>query len=123
MHLIPLTPHSLLSPPRLNHFVPLKLLQALATFDAPPPCTYISQLQLDAIKKMSLLNRGRLSVQPVEDLVYDAVVELGTTGGWEELLEKEKKPKAAKRKSGEGGAAGDDDGDAPKAKSKRRKKD
>lgn len=35
---------------------------------------------------MALLNRGRLSVQPVEEEVYEAITALGTKGGWEELM-------------------------------------
>ncbi|KAI5478122.1 hypothetical protein MNV49_005386 [Pseudohyphozyma bogoriensis] len=76
---------------KFEHFVPLKLLQTLVTFSSPPDCTpYISDSQLKSIKAMALLNRGRLSVQPVEEDVYEAIVSLGTEGGWEELLEKKK---------------------------------
>ncbi|KAK4701960.1 hypothetical protein P7C70_g4266, partial [Phenoliferia sp. Uapishka_3] len=90
---------------RLPHFVPLKLFQALAACAKPPSCTDLSQSQLDAIKRMALLNRGRLSVQPVEDEVYEAVVQLGMKGGWEELLvvpKKATKRKAKKEEEDEG---------------------
>ncbi|KAM0745621.1 DUF55-domain-containing protein, partial [Meredithblackwellia eburnea MCA 4105] len=82
---------------RLPHFVPLKLLQHLSTLSVPPSCTpYLKQSDIDGIKKMALLNRGRLSVQPVEEIVYDAVVKLGTEGGWEELLATKGKAKREK---------------------------
>ena len=90
---------------RLPHFVPLKLLQILATHATPPACTTISQAQLDGIKQMALLNQGRLSVQPVEEIVYEAVVELGTSGGWEELIPKTGGKRKAKNEDDEDGAA------------------
>lgn len=65
---------------------------------------------------MALLNRGRLSVQPVEDEVFDAVVLLGTEGGWEELLAVKKKDVKRKVKDE------DEDGeDKPKPRPKRKK--
>ena len=33
---------------------------------------------------MALLNRGRLSVQPVEEAAYNVIQELAENGGWEE---------------------------------------
>lgn len=35
---------------------------------------------------MFLIKRGRLSVQPVEPGAYQAVVKLGTEGGWQDWL-------------------------------------
>jgi len=67
---------------RLKHMVSLKTLQALASHTKPPSeLEYLSQEQLDAIKDMVLLKRGRLSVQPVSDTAFDAIVSLGTNGG------------------------------------------
>jgi hypothetical protein len=37
---------------------------------------------LQAIKDMPLLNRGRLSVQPVSLEAFEAVKSLGVNGGW-----------------------------------------
>lgn len=55
---------------RLEHFVSLKFLQTLAAEEQVPECvSYITLEQLEGIKKMTLLSRGRLSVQPVEPLV------------------------------------------------------
>ena len=50
---------------------------------------------------MQLVNRGRLSVQPVTDEALEAVVELGDTGGWEDLVVKTKPVKegASKKKA------------------------
>lgn len=46
-----------------------------------------------------MLNRGRLSVQPVEERVYEAITELGTKGEWEELMpQKGKKAVKAKKR-------------------------
>ena len=88
----------------LPHLVPLKLLQHLAPLPAPPDCTpYLTSDDLAAVKAMFLLNRGRLSVQPVEERAYEAVRKLGEEGGWDELLPAgagASKPKAAKKGTG-----------------------
>ena len=44
---------------------------------------YLTDDMLTAIKEMALLNRGRLSVQPVTEEAYEAVVKLSKEGGWE----------------------------------------
>ncbi len=44
---------------------------------------YLSDEQVKAIGEMALLNRGRLSVQPVTKTAYDAVIALSRNGGWE----------------------------------------
>jgi hypothetical protein len=76
---------------RLAHFVPLKLLQHLASLSSTPSeIDYLNDDMLEAIKGMTLLNRGRLSVQPVSDLAFDAIKLLGDKGGWDELLDRAK---------------------------------
>ena len=51
---------------RLRHLVPLSLYKYLADLSTPPEMIpNFTQDHLDAIKEMPLLNRGRLSVQPV----------------------------------------------------------
>ena len=51
---------------RVAHFVPLALYKALADLAAPPEeIKYLTMEHLAAIKQMPLINRGRLSVQPV----------------------------------------------------------
>ncbi|KAJ9479495.1 EVE domain-containing protein [Pseudozyma hubeiensis] len=77
---------------RLPRLVPLGLLQKLAGKGADGKALseverkevgYLTDEQLQAIRGMALLNRGRLSVQPVEEVVYDAVIALSRKGGWE----------------------------------------
>ncbi|ORX40822.1 EVE domain-domain-containing protein [Kockovaella imperatae] len=72
---------------RLDHPPTLALVKQLASLPSlPEEAGYIGQDGLKAIKGMALVNRGRLSVQPVTDEAYEAVVKLGTKGGWESLL-------------------------------------
>jgi hypothetical protein len=52
---------------KLPHLVPLALLQYLSSSDCSHSLPYLTQDQLDAISKMQLLNRGRLSVQVGSD--------------------------------------------------------
>ncbi|CBQ73421.1 conserved hypothetical protein [Sporisorium reilianum SRZ2] len=77
---------------KLDRMVPLGLLQKLAgkgadakalTKDERQDVAYLADAQLQAIKDMALLNRGRLSVQPVTQEAYDAVIALSRKGGWE----------------------------------------
>ena len=86
---------------RLEFFVPLSLLRSLAALTTPPSSLpYFTSRHLDGIKNMNLLNRGRLSVQPVEDVAWEAVELLGTKGGWEEMIEEKgaKKKRTVKRR-------------------------
>jgi predicted RNA-binding protein with PUA-like domain len=88
----------------LPHLVSLKLLQYLATLNDPPDCLpYLTKAGLEGIKEMKLLRGGRLSVQPVEEIVYGAIGQLGMKGGWEGIdLKKEiekSKPKVNKTKT------------------------
>lgn len=77
---------------KLDRLVPLGLLQKLGgkgsdgkalTKDERADVAYLSDTQLRAISEMALLNRGRLSVQPVGEQAYDAIVALSRKGGWE----------------------------------------
>ncbi|PLW56738.1 hypothetical protein PCANC_01653 [Puccinia coronata f. sp. avenae] len=65
----------------LPNFVPLKLLQSLVSGKVDPP-NYMTSKGLQAMKDMPLLNRGRLSVQPVSLEAFEAVKSLGVNGGW-----------------------------------------
>ncbi|GAA5884860.1 hypothetical protein JCM3774_002115 [Rhodotorula dairenensis] len=94
---------------RLTHPVPLALLQLLAThapttpatqLRLPPPLSdYLTTDHLSAIADSALISRGRLSVQPVSDPFWDAVVLLGEHGGWDEWEEWNNR----KKKGGGGG--------------------
>ncbi|WVQ86120.1 hypothetical protein IAT38_008288 [Cryptococcus sp. DSM 104549] len=78
---------------RLQFPPTLALIKYLASCSSlPEEVGYIGKEGLDAIKTMQLVNRGRLSVQPVEPDAYDAIVSLGTKGGWEQLLAPAKPP-------------------------------
>jgi len=84
---------------RLPHFVPLALLQhigATVSVDAPNNSQiedndtkessesmipdYLTHEERRAIAGMQLLSRGRLSVQFVEQLAFDAIVQIGGRG-------------------------------------------
>jgi hypothetical protein len=81
---------------RLKHFVSLAMLRSIAAAAAveelaqPNTCTYDPQNQLSyltaddlaALKAMPLLNRGRLSVQPVNEGAWTAISKLAEKGGW-----------------------------------------
>ncbi|OWZ63677.1 hypothetical protein AYX15_04405 [Cryptococcus neoformans] len=72
---------------RLGYPPTLALIKHLATLsNLPKEVSYIGDRGLKAIKNMPLVNRGRLSVQPVDDAAYNAIVELGTKGGWDSLV-------------------------------------
>ncbi|KAH9455970.1 hypothetical protein MJO29_006002 [Puccinia striiformis f. sp. tritici] len=66
---------------RLPNFVSLKLLQNLANGKLKPP-DYVTPQDSQAIKDMPLLNRGRLSVQPVSLAAFETIKKLGLNGGW-----------------------------------------
>ncbi|EPQ31021.1 uncharacterized protein PFL1_01210 [Pseudozyma flocculosa PF-1] len=72
---------------RLPRLVPLGLLQKIAAGDLSnqeeSEIEYLSADHRRAIREMALLNRGRLSVQPVSPEAYEAVVLLGDRGGWQ----------------------------------------
>ncbi|KAK8850660.1 hypothetical protein IAR55_004580 [Kwoniella newhampshirensis] len=84
---------------RLPHPPTLALIKHIASSPTlPDEISYIGQGGFQAIKAMQLVNRGRLSVQPVDQAAYDAVVLLGTQGGWEGLSGSNGKPKFSKEK-------------------------
>jgi len=89
---------------RLPLLVPLALLRSLAALASPPSSlSYLTNRHLAGIKEMDLLNRGRLSVQPVEDVAWEAIELLGVKGGWEDILDaKGSKKRAATSKKGSG---------------------
>jgi len=102
---------------RIPHFVSLKLLQTLGAMDEVPEAlnSYLTADHLAAIKGMALLNRGRLSVQPVSAEAYAAIELLGRNGGFDDIVpaKKARAPKA-KTASGTGKkrkAASPDEGD------------
>jgi len=96
---------------RAKHFVPLSVLKGIAAGDMPE---YLTTGDVDAIKGhpshllpltsvwlivdtglgMALLNRGRLSVQRVECVAWDAIQTMADQGGWvEEQVKKVRKQK------------------------------
>ncbi|KIO22013.1 hypothetical protein M407DRAFT_79658 [Tulasnella calospora MUT 4182] len=105
---------------RVAHFVSLSLLKHLKSLSyediqaidkveegssTPLQVQYLSGDELSAIKEMPLLTQGRLSVQPVSELAFQAVLKLGEMGGWEEVaIQKKAAPKTEKPKGGRKGA-------------------
>lgn len=97
---------------RLKHFVPLALLQHIGSSSADITLEsgeselslpdYLTPDDCQAIKGMQLLNRGRLSVQMVEDAAFEAIVRLGERGhGWDAVRIASLKSKRAKSKQGQ----------------------
>ncbi|KAG8960911.1 hypothetical protein FRC00_013842 [Tulasnella sp. 408] len=105
---------------RVAHFVSLSLLKHLKSLSyediqaadkaeedssTPLQIQYLSEDELSAIKEMPLLTQGRLSVQPVSEIAFKAVLKLGEMGGWEEPnVQKKAVTKAEKPKGGKKGA-------------------
>ncbi|GAA6056936.1 hypothetical protein JCM3770_007152 [Rhodotorula araucariae] len=105
---------------KFPHPVPLALLQHLAFLSATPtdlPSTlaYLSAAHLAAIAGSALITRGRLSVQPVETEMYEAVELLGRRGGWEGWDEWRTKGKAKGAKRAAKTKAEEQDADATAA--------
>ena len=72
---------------RAQHFVSLALIKRIAALPSSQPfkeINYIGTEGVDAIKKMPLVTRGRLSVQSVGDLAWNAVQLLAQNGGWDD---------------------------------------
>ncbi|KAG8755794.1 hypothetical protein FRC12_010778 [Ceratobasidium sp. 428] len=79
---------------RLKHFVPLSVLRQISACanigeitqlgssseGDQPSFTYLTAKDLAALKEMPLLNRGRLSVQPVNPGAWDAINKMGEKG-------------------------------------------
>ncbi|KAF8592238.1 DUF55-domain-containing protein [Ramaria rubella] len=80
---------------RVPNFVSLALLRHLSTLTKKPvEMTYLSDADLRAIKDMALLNKGRLSVQPVKKEAWDAINKVATEGDGGIDLKASKKGKA-----------------------------
>ncbi|SHO79546.1 Uncharacterized protein MSYG_3895 [Malassezia sympodialis ATCC 42132] len=73
---------------RLPHMVPLALLQHLASSDVTESqrkdVHYLDDKHIESLRGMALLNRSRLSVQPVDAIAYEAICLLGERGGFEQ---------------------------------------
>src|ERR1700761_2485891 len=70
---------------RLKHFVPLHLLKAISSADNSIELECLTPQMREDISNMTLLGKGRLSVQPVEEGAWNAICTLGEKGGWEEM--------------------------------------
>ncbi|KAG8706439.1 hypothetical protein FRC09_002413 [Ceratobasidium sp. 395] len=102
---------------RLKHFVPLSVLRQVSACanigemtqlgSSPegdqPSFTYLTAKDLAALKEMPLLNRGRLSVQPVNPGAWDAINKMGEKGGWSDtgVPKRSKKSGNASKSSGQ----------------------
>ena len=106
----------------LPHPVPLRLLQFLSTAKEVPECfkDYITADMLVAISDMVLVKKGRLSVQPVAPLVYDAIQQIGTRGGWADWFATIPKAAPVKRKKAvdDTGVKGEEEEGGKKKKAK-----
>ncbi|THH13287.1 hypothetical protein EW146_g6920, partial [Bondarzewia mesenterica] len=72
---------------RATHFVPLSLLRQIASLaesEPPDEVGYIGSEGVEAVKGMALVNRGRLSVQRVEEDAWGVIEMLAEKGGWDE---------------------------------------
>ena len=81
---------------RLENFVPLSVLRLIAGSASVenvvqlgleskgdvPSLGYLTPKDLAELKAMPLMNRGRLSVQPVNTGAWAAIIKLGEKGGW-----------------------------------------
>ncbi|KAF9516777.1 hypothetical protein BS47DRAFT_603558 [Hydnum rufescens UP504] len=67
---------------RADHFVPLWVLKGIAAGEVD--LGYLTEEQVKEIGEMTLLRRGRLSVQAVSERAYDTVVQMSERGGWTE---------------------------------------
>ncbi|KZV87365.1 DUF55-domain-containing protein [Exidia glandulosa HHB12029] len=85
---------------RVQHFVPLAVLKTLDAHDLE----YIRDEHKAAVKSMALINQGRLSVQPVSQLAYDAITLMGERGGF--ATEAGAKRKRAEKEQGDDEEAG-----------------
>jgi len=77
---------------RLPHFVSLSALKQIKADPSSGP-EYLTPDQRSGISEMPLLTQGRLSVQPVSDTAFEAIVLLGERGGFEEESKPSKKKK------------------------------
>ncbi|CAE6396245.1 unnamed protein product [Rhizoctonia solani] len=100
---------------RLKHFVSLAMLRSISSVtsvddlaqlsanseDDQNQLSYLTKDDLKALGAMPLLNRGRLSVQPVNEGAWTAIDKLAEKGGWDEQI----KPKPKKGVSRPGKSA------------------
>ncbi|KAI0082550.1 DUF55-domain-containing protein [Panus rudis PR-1116 ss-1] len=78
---------------RAKHFIPLSLIKHLASLsgsstslaDPPEEVAYIGRSGMKAIREMALVNRGRLSVQRVEENAWKTMQLLAENGGWDDM--------------------------------------
>jgi len=71
---------------RAKHFIPLALLRHISQNGVlPPEIEYIGEEGFKAVQGMDLVTRGRLSVQRVGKLAWNAIVLLAERGGWEDI--------------------------------------
>ncbi|PPQ73789.1 hypothetical protein CVT24_007535 [Panaeolus cyanescens] len=87
---------------RAKHFLPLSLLRYLAESSygsLPQELKYLTEEDLQAIKGMDLVTRGRLSVQRVKENAWNAISLMTDKGGWEELDLKVQKGAKGKAKA------------------------
>ncbi|KAK0491536.1 PUA-like domain-containing protein, partial [Armillaria novae-zelandiae] len=77
---------------RAQHFIPLSFLRYVgshmslqSTESILETLRYINQSDMEAIRSMDLVTRGRLSVQRVDKKAWVAIKRLSEQGGWEEL--------------------------------------
>ncbi|QRV88030.1 thymocyte nuclear protein 1 [Ceratobasidium sp. AG-Ba] len=96
---------------RLKHFVPLSLLRLVSSCsnadevaqlslgsETDHPLSYLTAEDLVALKKMPLLNRGRLSVQSVNSDAWAAIIKLAEQGGWGDTATPKRNDRPAPRK-------------------------
>ncbi|KAH7343313.1 EVE domain-containing protein [Rhizoctonia solani] len=95
---------------RLKHFVSLAILRSITSAtsvedltqlgadseDGQNQLSYLTLADLKALGEMPLINRGRLSVQPVNEGAWIAINKLAEKGGWNEQI-KSKPVKASAR--------------------------
>ncbi|CAE6422191.1 unnamed protein product [Rhizoctonia solani] len=95
---------------RLKHFVSLAILRSITSAtsvedlaqlgtdseDGQNQLSYLTPVDLKALREMPLINRGRLSVQPVNEGAWAAINKLAERGGWTEQT-KSKPVKASAR--------------------------
>lgn len=81
---------------RAAHYVPLAILREIAGSGCGVPgVEYIGPEGVAAVKGMELVNRGRLSVQKVEEAAYEVIQKMAEQGGWD--LNVAKKSRKRKR--------------------------
>ncbi|KAL7411433.1 EVE domain-containing protein [Mrakia frigida] len=108
---------------RVAHPVTLALLKSIAAASSVASLPelglgdWFGEEELNLIKSLPLINRGRLSVQPVQSkAAFDVVVKLGETGGWP--VQEPKKGKGKGKAAASKGKGDDEDADEKETKGK-----